>query len=74
MPVRRIREDRVLDEARATRGDVRRLCDLFGLSIKAAERYTAAVRGPGIVEPGQGSPTREPRPAASCPPDLRGGA
>jgi hypothetical protein len=41
MPVRRIREDRILHEANATRGDVRRLCDLFGLSIKGAERYTS---------------------------------
>jgi hypothetical protein len=41
MPVRRIREDRILHEAYATRGDVRRLCDLFGLSIKGAERYTS---------------------------------
>ncbi|MEQ7011384.1 hypothetical protein ABN028_35000 [Actinopolymorpha sp. B17G11] len=35
-----VREDRILDEAIATDGDTRRLCDLFGLSIKAAERYT----------------------------------
>jgi hypothetical protein len=41
MPVRRIREDRILHEAYATRGDVRRLCDLFGLSTKGAERYTS---------------------------------
>jgi hypothetical protein len=41
MPVRRIREDRLLYEASAARGDVRRLCDLFGLSIKGAERYTS---------------------------------
>lgn len=35
-----IRQDRALDELRAT-GDVRRLCDLFGLSIEAANRYAA---------------------------------
>jgi len=34
-----IREDRILNEAIATGGDIRRLCDLFGLSVKAAERY-----------------------------------
>jgi len=39
----RIRQDRILDEAHATGGDVRALCDLFGLSIAGAYRYTAAV-------------------------------
>ena len=34
-----IREDRILHEALATRGDVRRLTDLFGLSVHAASRY-----------------------------------
>ncbi|WP_454812754.1 hypothetical protein [Paenarthrobacter nitroguajacolicus] len=33
-----IREDRILYEARTT-NDIRRLCDLFGLSVKGAERY-----------------------------------
>lgn len=37
MRVQRIREDRILHEAHATGGDTRRLCDLFGLSIKGAE-------------------------------------
>ncbi|WP_139244513.1 hypothetical protein [Arthrobacter alpinus] len=34
-----LREDRILHEANATQ-DIRRLCDLFGLSVKGAERYT----------------------------------
>jgi integrase len=34
-----IREDRILDEAQASGGDIRRLCDLFGLSVKGAQRY-----------------------------------
>jgi len=34
-----IREDRILHEATATGGDIRRLCDLFGLSVQAAARY-----------------------------------
>lgn len=38
MSAQAIREDRILDEAHATR-DVRRLCDLFGLSVKGAQRY-----------------------------------
>lgn len=33
-----LREDRILDEAHATK-DIRRLCDLFGLSVKGAQRY-----------------------------------
>lgn len=34
-----IREDRILHEAITTAGDIRRLCDLFGLTIGGAERY-----------------------------------
>ncbi|MFI0453829.1 hypothetical protein [Actinomadura sp. 6N118] len=49
MRVQRIREDRILHEADATGGDTRRLCDLFGLSIKGAERYTAPINDPGLA-------------------------
>jgi hypothetical protein len=35
-----VREDRILDEALATGGDIRRLCDLFGLTVGGAERHT----------------------------------
>lgn len=41
-----IRMDRILDEAHATSGDLRRLCDLFGLSPAGAARYTTTVVGP----------------------------
>jgi hypothetical protein len=44
-----IREDRILHEAHATLGDVRRLIDLFGLSVEAAQRYTATVDHPAIA-------------------------
>lgn len=37
-----------LDEMVATR-DLRRLCDLFGLSITGAERYRAALDHPGLT-------------------------
>jgi hypothetical protein len=37
-----IRQDRILDEAHATGGDVRALCDLFGLSIATGARYATA--------------------------------
>lgn len=38
-----LREDRILHELHATGGDIRRLCDLFGLSIAGAERYVRAI-------------------------------
>jgi hypothetical protein len=50
MSAQAIREDRILHEAHATSGDVRRLCDLFGLSVSGAERYTATVDHPAINE------------------------
>jgi hypothetical protein len=43
-----IREDRILDEANATGGDVRRLADLFGLSIQAGTRYTNVISHPDL--------------------------
>lgn len=40
-----IRQDRILEEAFATRGDMRQVIDLFGLSAAGAQRYTTiAVR------------------------------
>ncbi|WP_256098632.1 hypothetical protein [Streptomyces agglomeratus] len=38
-----LREDRILQEIHATGGDVRRICDLFGLSIDAALRYAGTL-------------------------------
>lgn len=38
-----LREDRILHEIYATGGDVRRICDLFGMSIDAALRYTTGL-------------------------------
>jgi hypothetical protein len=45
-----IRQDRILDEAHASRGDVRRVCDLFGLSIAGAYRYTVTASHAAINE------------------------
>ncbi|MDQ8707957.1 hypothetical protein RCO28_36650 [Streptomyces sp. LHD-70] len=50
IPTSRLREDRLLHEAEATGGDPRRICDLFGLSVGAALRYTGAIDHPGLVE------------------------
>lgn len=44
-----VREDRILDEAQATGGDIRRICDMFGLSVSAAERYAATVDNPDLI-------------------------
>lgn len=50
----RIRFDRILDEARATGGDIRRLIDLFGLSFETASRYAATVNR--LARPGENRP------------------
>jgi hypothetical protein len=52
-----VREDRILHEALASKGDVRRLCDLFGLSVRGAERYTDTVNHPDLTEVDLGSRT-----------------
>jgi hypothetical protein len=49
VPVRALREDRILNEAHATHGDVRRIVDLFGLSANAAARYTRTVDHPDLL-------------------------
>ncbi len=41
-----IRQDRILHEALATGGDTRRLCDLFGITIAAAQQYTDVLHRP----------------------------
>lgn len=38
-----LREDRILQEIHATGGDIRRICDLFGLTVDAAVRYAATL-------------------------------
>jgi hypothetical protein len=53
--VQRIREDRILDEAHASRGDTRRISDLFGLSIHAASRYTDTVEHAAFAASAEGN-------------------
>ncbi|PPJ25598.1 hypothetical protein C5F51_22480 [Nocardia nova] len=50
MTAQSIRMDRILEEAHSTGGDIRRLCDLFGLSIAGAYRYTTMVDHPAVAE------------------------
>ncbi len=45
---RALREDRILHEIHATGGDVRRICDLFGMSVEGATRYLATVEHPAL--------------------------
>jgi len=46
---RALREDRILHEIHATGGDVRRICDLFGLSVEGATRYLATIEHPDLT-------------------------
>jgi hypothetical protein len=43
-----LREDRILQEIIATGGDVRQVCDLFGLTIEAAMRYALTLAHPDL--------------------------
>lgn len=67
MSARRLREDRLLHEAEATGGDPRRICDLFGLSVGAALRYTGTVDQPGLVEHRLRNAGPAPRPGPESP-------
>jgi hypothetical protein len=48
LPAQTIRFDRILDEAHATGGDIRRLMDLFGISVETAHRYVRTVVDTGL--------------------------
>lgn len=45
-----LRADRIVDEVIATGGDVRRLTDLFGLSVSAAIHYLGVLDPPGLTD------------------------
>jgi site-specific recombinase XerD len=45
-----LREDRILGEILATGGDIRRICDLFGMSVAGALRYTTGLEHPGLSQ------------------------
>lgn len=48
MTPRHLREDRILDEVLATGGNLRQVCDLFGISIHGAARYTGSLDHPAL--------------------------
>lgn len=56
-----IRQDRILDEAQATGGDVRRVCDLFGLSIASTYRYPTTMNPPASPTTSTPPPAKNPR-------------
>lgn len=45
---RALREDRILQEIHTTGGDVRRICDLFGITVGAAMRYATILNHPDL--------------------------
>ena len=49
-----LREDRILQEIHATGGDIRRICDLFGLSVQAAMRYATTLNHPDLEKASPG--------------------
>ncbi|MDF9279337.1 hypothetical protein P4U43_16225, partial [Arthrobacter sp. EH-1B-1] len=48
MTAQRAREDRILNELHASGGDLRRICDMFGLSIAGASRYSTVLPHSGL--------------------------
>lgn len=57
-----LREDRILQEIHANGGDIRRICDLFGISIDAAQRYAITVAHPDLERTHQSVPRTQPAP------------
>jgi hypothetical protein len=54
-----LREDRILQEIHATDGDIRRICDLFGLTVHGAMRYATTLNHPDLEHaPVQGTHDR----------------
>jgi hypothetical protein len=45
-----LREDRILQEIHATGGDMRRICDLFGIAVNAASRYALTLGHPDLAD------------------------
>lgn len=49
MPARVLRQDRIIDETVAAAGDLRRICDLFGVTIATAQHYTTVLSHPALA-------------------------
>lgn len=59
--VQAVRQDRIVDEAIATAGDLRRICDLFGVTIATAQHYVSVLDHPGLIDPTASTPARGSR-------------
>jgi hypothetical protein len=56
-----LRDDRILQEIHATGGDIRRICDLFGLTVNTALRYAITLGHPDLAgSDAFGSRTHDP--------------
>ena len=49
LPASAVRQDRIVDEVIATGGDLRRICDLFGVTIVTAQHYAGVLSHPGLA-------------------------
>ncbi|MET9412210.1 hypothetical protein ABZX90_41860 [Streptomyces sp. NPDC002935] len=63
---RKLRDDRLLNEAHAGGGDAKHLMELFGLSTRAAQRYTTTLEHPDLRtrQPNIPAPAPQAYPAA----------
>lgn len=50
MTAQALRIDRILYEVEQTGGDIRRICDLFGIGIETALRYSSTMREPAVPD------------------------
>jgi hypothetical protein len=49
MSAQAIRQDRMVDEAQATGGDLRRMSDFFGVTIDTAAHYASMLNHPELT-------------------------
>lgn len=61
MSAQAIRQDRIVDEAHATAGDLRRICDFFGVTMATAEHYASSLNHPAFNESDQHPTIASPR-------------
>ena len=50
IPARAVRQHRIIDEVQATAGDLRRICDFFGVSMATAEHYATTLNHPALTD------------------------
>lgn len=65
MPARRLRQHRIVDEAVATGGDLRRICDFFGVTMATAEHYASVLNHTALDTDRPPASTSPPTPAPS---------